>query len=81
MSRRSKTQHHVIELPSWIFDVDDEDEIEGNSSLLEELEIDPAHIYRYYHHTGTYDCVQKIFNYIFVLIGVYYGCYLVPVFN
>ena len=46
MSRRSKTQHHVIELPSWIFDVDDEDEIEGNSSLLEELEIDPAHIYR-----------------------------------
>ena len=32
---------YIVEAP-----VDDEDEIEGNSSLLEELEIDPAHIYR-----------------------------------
>ncbi len=45
MSRRNKG-HQGIELPSWIFDVDDEDEIDGDSSLLEELEIDPAHIYR-----------------------------------
>lgn len=45
MARRTK-DHQGIELPSWIFDVDDEDEIEGDSSLLEELEIDPAHIYR-----------------------------------
>ena len=46
-SRRSKSQNQQgIELPSWIFDVDEEDEIEGDSSLLEELEIDPAHIYR-----------------------------------
>lgn len=37
---------HGIDLPSWIFDVEDEDEIEGDASLLEELEIDPAHIYR-----------------------------------
>lgn len=46
MARRNKN-HQGIELPSWIFDVDDEDEIQGDSSLLEELEIDPAHIYRY----------------------------------
>lgn len=46
MSRRNKN-HPGIELPSWIFDVDEEDEIEGDSSLLEELEIDPAHISRY----------------------------------
>lgn len=48
MSRRAKIGQQGIELPSWIFDVDDEDEIEGDSSLLEELEIDPAHIYRYF---------------------------------
>jgi hypothetical protein len=47
MARRSKSQPGGIELPSWIFEVDDEDEIAGGSSLLEELEIDPAHIYRY----------------------------------
>jgi hypothetical protein len=46
-TRRSKAPpQQGIELPSWIFDVDEEDEIEGESSLLEELEIDPAHVYR-----------------------------------
>lgn len=33
-------------LPQWIFDVEDEDEYEGNSSLLQELEIDFVHIYK-----------------------------------
>jgi hypothetical protein len=47
MSRRANKDQQGIELPSWIFDVEDEDEIEGDASLLEELEIDPAHIYRY----------------------------------
>ncbi len=35
-----------VELPSWIFDIDEEDEEESKTSLLEELEIDPAQIYR-----------------------------------
>lgn len=35
-----------IELPSWIFEVDDEDEINYDKTLLEELEIDIAQIYR-----------------------------------
>jgi hypothetical protein len=42
MSRHDKG----IELPGWIFDVDEEDEIDGDSSLLQELEIDLAHIYK-----------------------------------
>lgn len=41
-SSATKTQ---AQLPDWIFDVDDEDEIDGSSSLLEELEIDLEHIY------------------------------------
>jgi hypothetical protein len=34
-------------LPGWIFEVDEDDEYEGSSSLLQELEIDISHIYRY----------------------------------
>lgn len=35
------------ELPSWLFDVDEEDEDMSNGkSLLQELEIDVDHIYR-----------------------------------
>jgi hypothetical protein len=49
MSRRAKAGQQGNELPSWIFDVDDEDEVQGDASLLEELEIDPGHIYRYMH--------------------------------
>jgi hypothetical protein len=36
-------------LPSWIFDIDDNDDnndLPNQKSLLEELEIDPNHIYR-----------------------------------
>jgi hypothetical protein len=41
-----------VELPSWIFDVDDNDEEdETRTSLLQELEIDPTHIYRFVHLT------------------------------
>mmetsp|Transcript_3266 Transcript_3266/g.5081 ORF Transcript_3266/g.5081 Transcript_3266/m.5081 type:complete len:224 (-) Transcript_3266:1194-1865(-) len=52
MIKKGKRQSSIatpkqgIELPRWIFEVDEEDEIQGDSSLLEELEIDPAHIYR-----------------------------------
>ena len=35
-----------IELPSWIFDVDEDDEIDPDTPLLVELDIDIAHIYR-----------------------------------
>jgi hypothetical protein len=34
-------------LPSWWFEVDDEDDIDTNTSLLQELEIDLPQIYRY----------------------------------
>ncbi len=34
-------------LPSWIFDIDDEDEISMDTPLLQELDIDINHIYRY----------------------------------
>jgi hypothetical protein len=34
-------------LPSWWFEVDEEDDIDTNTSLLQELEIDLPHIYRY----------------------------------
>ena len=33
-------------LPSWWFEVDDEDDIDTNTSLLQELEIDLPQIYR-----------------------------------
>ena len=34
-------------LPKWLFDVEMEDEYQGNfSSLLDELEIDPSQIYK-----------------------------------
>ena len=36
-------------LPSWWFEVDDEDDIDTNTSLLQELEIDLPQIYRYTH--------------------------------
>lgn len=39
-------QGQGIELPDWLFDVDEEDEDDLDSSLLQELEIDPEHIYR-----------------------------------
>ena len=42
MSRHGKG----IELPGWIFDVDEEDVVDNNSSLLQELEIDVNHIYK-----------------------------------
>ena len=35
-----------IELPEWLFDVDDEDDVDNNNSLLQELDIDLSHIYR-----------------------------------
>jgi hypothetical protein len=36
-----------VELPNWIFDIDDEDESATSSrTLFQELEIDPGHIYR-----------------------------------
>lgn len=36
-----------VELPNWMFDIDDEDEtISSSKSLFQELEIDPNHIYR-----------------------------------
>jgi len=56
MIKKGKRQSSIatpkqgIELPRWIFEVDEEDEIQGDSSLLEELEIDPAHIYRLSSH-------------------------------
>ena len=34
------------ELPAWIFDVDDDDNYDENSSLLQELEIDLNLIYK-----------------------------------
>lgn len=41
-------QEERIELPSWFFDVDEEDEQpDFRRSLLQELEIDPNHIYKY----------------------------------
>jgi hypothetical protein len=52
MSQSSTEQR---ELPNWIFDIsadddEDDDEDEGGNqvkkSLMEELEIDPKHIYR-----------------------------------
>lgn len=37
-----------VELPNWMFDIDDEDESANSSkTLFQELEIDPGHIYRY----------------------------------
>lgn len=37
-----------VELPNWIFDIDDEDESATSSrTLFQELEIDPGHIYRF----------------------------------
>lgn len=39
-----------IDLPDWIFDVDSEDEDDGQSSLLQELEVDIGHIYRFNQH-------------------------------
>lgn len=44
MNRRNST---AIELPGWIFDVDEEDEIDLNTPLLQELDIDLHHIFRY----------------------------------
>ena len=37
---------NAADLPDWIFDVDDEDHIDNEKSLLEELEIDINHICR-----------------------------------
>ena len=34
------------DLPDWIFDIDDEDDVDINSPLLQELEIDINQIYR-----------------------------------
>ena len=34
------------DLPDWLFDVDDEDDIDDNLPILEELEIDIHQIYR-----------------------------------
>lgn len=46
----SNSAHTKHDLPSWIFDIDDFDEdiVPQQKSLLEELEIDPHHIYRYH---------------------------------
>jgi hypothetical protein len=38
--RASVAANKVIELPEWLFDVDEEDEISSSASLLEELDID-----------------------------------------
>lgn len=35
------------ELPSWLFDIDEDDEeFSNDTTLLQELEIDPEHIYK-----------------------------------
>jgi hypothetical protein len=47
----SETRH---DLPNWLFDIEDEDRDESNQkSLLEELEIDPRHIYRYFNNRSS----------------------------
>jgi hypothetical protein len=50
LSSSSDAKNQGIELPSWLFDVDEDDEeltsASGTSTLLQELEIDLEHIYR-----------------------------------
>jgi hypothetical protein len=46
MSRRRPSNSTGIELPSWIFDVDEEDEIEMDTPLIQELDIDINYILR-----------------------------------
>ena len=41
----SDTQHDS--LPSWWFEVDEVDDIDTNTSLLQELDIDLPQIYKY----------------------------------
>ena len=53
MKRRvSIAANRVIELPEWIFDVDEDDEASDNTSqtLLQELDIDANQIYRWGHN-------------------------------
>jgi hypothetical protein len=44
--RRRPPDPSGIQLPSWIFDVDEEDEIDMDTPLLQELDIDISQIYR-----------------------------------
>lgn len=49
-SSSKKSNANKAELPSWIFDLEEYDDIEDEQgqqrTLFEELEIDPAHIYK-----------------------------------
>lgn len=47
-SSSKKSKPPKAELPSWIFDLEEYDDIEedGSRTLFEELEIDPTHIYK-----------------------------------
>ncbi len=51
---------HGIQLPEWIFDIDDEDEISEDQSILQELEIDPSLIYRYFLSLSEHSIVLSI---------------------
>lgn len=47
MEISSDEAEEKVELPNWMFDIDDEDESANSSkTLFQELEIDPGHIYR-----------------------------------
>ena len=66
-------------LPSWWFEVDDEDDVDNNTSLLQELEIDLPLIYRcaVWMLLGPLGChfsgVDDVHPLSFILMGVNNG--------
>ena len=71
-------------LPSWWFEVDDEDDIDTNTSLLQELEIDLPQIYRWtiillglhtVHQRSQWSLVN-FDNWPLPFLGAPYGCFL-----
>ena len=64
---------HGIQLPEWIFDIDDEDEISEDKSILQELEIDPSLIYRYNFYVDTSQSMSYFINTLSLPQGISSG--------